>query len=234
MARSNGKQRKAERLARSIRRGDLAAAAKLIARHAMAPVRRGPSPAREPSAPVSLAQVCPGQELAVTTPAGEAACYLVRRTLAEVHQQAAAIQAEYAAVLRGARQQFDELGASPGLCHAADARPEDLLLIRAEAGQSDNEMVFLVGLMSYAAERLVFEQLLAREEREEAAVLQAFADRRDAAGVLVTFSGRPSQLKRIERRCPSGRSAAGPRAAAHGAAGARGDGRGRAAGWRGG
>jgi len=201
MERSGSKQREAQRLARSIRRGDLAAAAKLLSRHAGTAGPGKPAKARAPAGPVTLEKACPGRGLSVATPRGPSACYLVRGAASDVDPRAAAVEADYSAVLRGARQQFDELDASPGLCHAANARPEDLLIVRAVAGRSDSEMVFLVGLMSYTEGRLAFEQLLARRESEEAAVLSAFADRRDAAGVLVTFPGRTSELKQIQRRC---------------------------------
>ena len=188
-------------LGRSIRRGDLAAAAKLLSERAAAGGLRKAGPPGKAAEAVTLEKACPGKELAVATPAGQAACYVVRARARDLDPRAAPVETDYAAVLRGARQQFDELNASPGLCHAANARPEDLLLVRPEAGPTDSEMIFLVGLMSLAKGRLVCEQLLARRESEEAAVLSAFADRRDAAGVLVTFPGRTSQLRQIQRRC---------------------------------
>jgi len=134
------------------------------------------------------------------TPAGGRPCWLVRKRLIEVDGEAVAIARDYAAVLRGARQRFDELQASAALCHAADARPEDLLFVDIETCGLFGAGIFLVGLMSYADGGLLFDQYFARDYAQEAAILQAFAARCGAAGVLVSFNGKTFDMNMIRER----------------------------------
>lgn len=77
--------------------------------------------------------------------------------------------------MRGARQRFDELKASPALCCVADGGPGDPLFMDIETCGLSGSMIFLVGLMWCEGGRLVFRQHLARNYAEEPAVLQAFA-----------------------------------------------------------
>ena len=148
-----------------------------------------------------MQQACGGEETALAAAGDELHCYLVRRSAAEMDSRASSAAAEYAAVMRGARQRFDELAASPALCCVADARPEDLLFVKVEARSGVEPVIFLVGMMFHSNGQIILEQYLARDETEEKGVLTAFAVRHASAGVLVTFSGRRSQLKLIHGRC---------------------------------
>ncbi len=151
-------------------------------------------------AAIPLLDACPGEQAAVITDAGEMIYYLVRKTLAQVDPENVQIARDFAAVMRGARQRFDELEASAGLCHVANARPQDLLFMDIESCGLYGTSVFLVGLMSWQDEQLVFEQCLARTYAEEAAILHAFAQRLDSTGVLVTFNGKTFDMNMLRER----------------------------------
>lgn len=197
MGTQDARRRKQELLARSIAKGDMVTASRLLGVSG----RSRPKP-RLPE-PLSLAKACRGSEAAVQTPAGPRVCYRIRRTLREVSPEGGGIAREYSAVLRGARQRFDDdtaLGASAGLCHAADGGPEDLLFVDVETAQRGGGGVWLLGTMRYVGEQFLFEQHLARDDCEEPALLSAFADRYGEARVLVTFRGRPSAMKVLRER----------------------------------
>jgi len=187
-------------LTRSLARRDFASAAELLSLHGHSAINRRAPRAFTADAPVPLASACPGGETSVVTPTGLGKFYRIRRSLADVSEREAAIAGEYAAVLRGARQRLREMEAHAALCHAADARPEDLLFMDIETCGLSGTMIFLVGLMYYAGEQLMFEQYLARDYSEEAAILQAFADRYASAGVLVTFNGKAFDMNLIRER----------------------------------
>jgi uncharacterized protein YprB with RNaseH-like and TPR domain len=141
-------------------------------------------------------------------------CWLVRRTLAEIAPGSTQIAGEYAAVMRGARQRVDELEASPALCVVAASAPGDLLFMDIETCGLAGTGVFLVGTMFYEDEQLVFEQHLARDYAEEAAIVQAFYDRlgrgprepaaptggMPVAPVLVTFNGKAFDMNFLAER----------------------------------
>ena len=55
--------------------------------------------------------------------------------------------------------------------------------------------------MAWEDGHLAFEQWLARDYSEESAILQAFADRYEQAGVLVTFNGKSFDMSMIRERC---------------------------------
>jgi len=206
MEMSETRRRKLEMLSRAVARGDLVSAEELLLRSGHAGINRarpaaaGAVPAPLPR-PVALEKACPGHEVRVATPAGAAAYWLLRRMGPEVADDCRRIATEYAAVLKGARQRFDELAASPGLCHVADAAPGDLLFVDTETCGFSGTAVFLVGMMYYAEGGLVFEQCLARDYTEEGAVLAAFTERQEAAGVLVSFNGKAFDMTMVRERC---------------------------------
>ena len=155
-----------------------------------------------------MAEACGVGESRIDTGGGAAGPAAIRRPLAELLPAEPAVEREYLAVLRGARQRFDELEASPALCHVADAAPADVLLIAAETWSPSEAGLFLVGVMFCQAGRLIVEQYVARDEGQEAGVCRALADRYAAAGsdggrepVIVTFPGRRSQIKCLLDRC---------------------------------
>jgi uncharacterized protein YprB with RNaseH-like and TPR domain len=191
MAMSESRRRKLAMLTRSLAVGDIQAARGVLGR--LAPTPLGPPAAAEP---VSLAQAAPGVEQEL--PQGK--FWLIRRALRDISGDYLAVQGQYAAVLRGARQRFDELAASAGLCHIADGRPEGPLFMDIETCGLAGCPVFLVGLMSYQDGQLVFEQLLARHYGEEAAIVAAFADRLASASTLVTFNGKSFDMNMLRER----------------------------------
>jgi uncharacterized protein YprB with RNaseH-like and TPR domain len=150
--------------------------------------------------PVSLESACPGREVEVATPEGGGKCWLVRRTLGEIAPGSEHIACEYAAVMRGARQRVDELEASAALCVVTASAPGDLLFMDIETCGLAGTAVFLVGTMFYEDEQLVFQQHLARDYSEEAAIVQAFYDRLPSAGVLVTFNGKAFDMNFLAER----------------------------------
>ncbi len=150
--------------------------------------------------PIALAEACPGKETPIRTPLGDGVYWHIRRSLASVDDQARQIEARYGSVLRGARHRFDELEASPALCHVANANPADLLFMDLETCGFSGCPIFLVGLMAWQEGQLVIEQHLARDYSEEAAICQAFSDRYDAAGVLVTFNGKAYDMHMVRER----------------------------------
>ncbi len=172
------------------------------------PASRGPSPGpldieriQQATTPQALEQVCPGREIAVPAAPGDGRCWYVRTALSDWKPDLAHVPARYASVLRGMRQQFDELSASPGLCHAANAAPEDLLLAAVDAWKpGPAKAVFLIGTLHYADDDFILEQHLARTASEEPAVLRSFWDRYEKAGVLVTFQGAKTHLPLLRTR----------------------------------
>ncbi len=157
-------------------------------------------PRRAQGPPIPLTDACPGAEATVDTPAGPVTYWRIRRTLRQVEPENLHIATDYAAVLRGARHGFDELAASPALCQAANAGPEDLLFMDTETCGLAGTMIFLVGVMFHQAGELIFEQHLARDYSEEPGILAAFTRRYDAAEVLVTFNGKSFDLTQIRDR----------------------------------
>ncbi len=190
--------------------GDMAGAQVLLDRYGVggrgaeakdgAPTDPQERPSGAPAEPVSLADGCTGREVTVAGPLGEWAYWLVDGAVADVLPDESAVEAEYAAVLRGARQRFDELAASAELCVLADGGPGDPLFMDIETCGLSGAMIFLVGLMRYNGGRLVFQQHLARDYAEERAILSAFAEALPTAGVLVTFNGKSFDVPMIRER----------------------------------
>ncbi|HUU22320.1 MAG TPA: ribonuclease H-like domain-containing protein [Phycisphaerae bacterium] len=146
--------------------------------------------------PVPLAEAVPGVEVATD----HGPYWLVSRTLAEVSPDDVSAQAELAAVLRGARHRFDELAASAELCHVANGAPGDPLFMDIESCGLSGACIFLVGLMFFRDDQLVFDQLLARHYGEEPAILDAFGRRLEQAGTLITFNGKSFDITCIRDR----------------------------------
>lgn len=193
-----GKQDKqAHKLREAIASGDFASARELLASRAVpsATQRSAASPA------MSLEEAC-GVRARSADVGGRKVRYFSRRIRpVDFLPQCIDVEREYTSVLRGARQRFDELAASPALCHAADSRPEDLLFVAAEMCGPAAPWVCLAGVMFCEGSQLVVEQYLARDEGQEPGILQAFAERHAACGVVVTYSGRRSTYKLLRDRC---------------------------------
>ena len=203
------------RLTRLLADGDLGGAQKLLDRHGgagrkargssdciadTADRRTAMAPDDARDGPVLLADACPGGGVEIATSPGSQRYWLIGGPLADVLPDAAPVEAEYACVLRGARQRFDELSASAALCHLADGGPADPLFMDIETCGLSGAMVFLVGMMWQERGRLIFQQCLARDYSEEPGVLAAFANRLGEAGVLVTFNGKSFDIPMIAER----------------------------------
>jgi uncharacterized protein YprB with RNaseH-like and TPR domain len=187
------RRRKLSMLMKSLASGDVASAKKALEEHGHQGVNQAGPVSREP---VSLVAACGGVEVCE----GENAYWLIRRPLSEVSPDDAGISKEYAGVLAGARQRFDELEASAELCHIADGGPEDALYMDTETCGFSGSMIFLVGLMFCEDGELIFEQHFARHYGEEKAMLQAFAERLTRHRVLVTFNGKAFDMNMIRER----------------------------------
>ncbi len=186
-------------LSRSLARGDIASAARILAGRGHSGVNRGPD-AGGRAKPLELIAACGGAEASVAGPAGEMAYHLIVRPLSDLGADCVAIATRYAAVMRGAGQRFDEQAASAALCHAAEAAPEDLLFMDIESCGLYGASLFLIGTMVFEGGELVFRQHLARDYAEEAAVLTAFAQRLAACPLLVTFNGKAFDMTMIRER----------------------------------
>ena len=185
------RRKKLEMLTRSLAAGQTSRAEEVLAS-----VGRRPRPTRPPGEPLPLAKAVAGTQR--DGPRGP--YWLVRRALAEVSGDDAAVQRQYAAVLRGARQRFEELDASAALCHVANGTPDGPLFLDIETCGLVGACIFLVGLMQYRDGELIFEQHLARHYGEEPAILAAFAERLAAAATLITFNGKAFDMTNLRER----------------------------------
>ncbi|MHC4985320.1 MAG: ribonuclease H-like domain-containing protein [Planctomycetota bacterium] len=193
---SESRKRKLSMLAKSLSAGDVTSAQKALDEFGHA----GVNLKRPPSQPQTLEQACGGAETTIDIHGGKMPYWLIRRPLSEVSPDDVGISREFAAVLAGARQRFDELEASAALCHVADGGPEDVLFMDTETCGFSGSCIFLVGLMACEDRELVFEQHLARNYAEEAAILAAFAERLTRHRVLVTFNGKAFDMNMIKER----------------------------------
>jgi uncharacterized protein YprB with RNaseH-like and TPR domain len=192
------RRRKLQMLTRTIAQGDFAKARELLKAPAGQDAAADGQPAAE--GPLPLAEACPGCQAHIQCAAGALPYWLIRKAAGQVGPDAQRISRQYAAVMRGERQRFDELEASVALCHVADAQPQDVLFMDIESCGLYGASVFLVGMMLFEDDQLVFEQHLARDYTEEPAVLRAFAQRHSRAGVLVTFNGKSFDMNMIRDR----------------------------------
>jgi len=189
-----------EALKRALRRGDFAAAREMVAARGQPPELAAPPTAEA----VSLAEACGTAE----TEIDGCGVTVVRRAIQDYFPfptpHELAVQRDCARIFRGARQRFDEIAASPALCHAADAGAEDILLVTAETVGATDPVIFLVGIMYLQSGRLMIEQYLARDEGQEKGVLKALALLYGAAAVAATFGsgrGKRSIHKALLARC---------------------------------
>ena len=181
-------------LARLADRGDIVPASSLPP-----PVGGGQAGLRR-AAPISLAEACPGGKTVAGGPAGGGAYWLLRRPVDGLCQNAERLTREYVAVLKGARQRFDEIVASAEMCLASQADPTDLLFMDLETCGFSGSPIFLAGMLAYDGRRLEVRQCLARDYSEEPAVLDAFLSRLARAKLLVTFNGKAYDMTMIRDR----------------------------------
>ncbi len=194
------RRKKLEILRRSIVKGDFNTASDLLRAQGRSEKDIGYK-RYEPENPIPLEEACAGVETHVSMPLGVSRYWLIRRPLSKVAPDLLAIARDYAAVMRGARQQFDELAATEALCHAANGKPEDLLFMDVESCGFSGCTIFLVGMMYFEGEEFHFEQYLARNYAEEAAILRAYAERYAKSRLLVTYNGKAFDMNMIRERC---------------------------------
>ena len=190
------RRKKLEMLTRSLASGDIKGAEEVLRGGEERPGRRPAASTPPARGPMSLEEAAPGRETA--SAAGK--LWLVRRSLAEISGDYLEVQRDYAAVLRGARQRFDELIASEALCHIANGPPEGPLFLDIETCGLVGSCIFLVGVMFFHEDRFTFEQYLARHYGEEAAAISAFAKRLATAQTLVTFNGKAFDMTNLRER----------------------------------
>ncbi|MCJ7543791.1 MAG: ribonuclease H-like domain-containing protein, partial [Phycisphaerae bacterium] len=182
---SESRRRKLSMLSRSLAKGDIASAARLLAQHGHSGLNRGPGAGGRPE-PLPLLAACGGRASAVAANGRRLSYHLVHKKLSQLGADCLPVARRYVAVMRGAGQRFDEMSASAALCHAANARPEDPLFMDIESCGLAGASIFLVGTMAYRRGELVFRQYLARDYAEEAAILAAFSRRYARSALLVT------------------------------------------------
>lgn len=225
---SESRRKKLEMLMRTSSRARIVPASELLREHGHTGVNRGDGavaarPVEAPAAtadgttpssvevppdlltnpllrPLALEQACPGEERSIDLAGAPGRFWQIRRTLGDVAPDLRPIASEYDRVLRGARQRFDELDASVGLCHAANATSADLLFMDTETCGLTSATIFLVGVMFFDGGDLVFEQYLARDYSEEPAVLATFFRRYERCNLLVTFNGKAFDMTMIRER----------------------------------
>ena len=186
-------------LSRSLARGDVAGAARLLARHGHSAVNRGLG-AGGRAEPLPLTAACGGRASGVASRGRKLPYHLVCKKLSQLGGDCLPVARRYLAVMRGAGQRFDELSPSAALCHTANARPQDPLFLDIETCGLAGASIFLVGTMAYRHGELVFRQYLARDYAEEAAILHAFSRRYAATPLLVTFNGKAFDMTMIRER----------------------------------
>ncbi len=184
------------KLTRWLARGDVRRAQETLDADAARAAREAPAAEPVLAEPLSLERACPGR----VADGAFGPYWHIERALADISAAEVPVAREYAHVMSGARQRFDELSASPELCHVSVAGPGDLLFMDTETCGFAGSVVFLVGLMSFRDGGLVFDQFLARDYAEERAVLGEFSERLAAACVLVTFNGKAFDMNMIRDR----------------------------------
>lgn len=80
------------------------------------------------------------------------------------------------------------------------AFPEDVLFFDVESTGLGQTPLFLIGVMSWEQDNLVIRQFLARDCREEAAIIQLFVEMAAAKSLFITFNGKSFDLPMVYQR----------------------------------
>ena len=199
------KDDRARELRRSLQQGGLDAARRILgsARGERCFASR-PTPSQPaPDAPHSLQAVWGGEEILVSTSRGQVPCWRSEPEVSEIDAGAGEIGSLLASCMKGGGERFDELRASPGLCHLADASQSEVVFLRSHSvGGKDG----VTPAISKAISRdgvIHVTQRIARSAGEESAVLQLFADVCEEARVVVMFGGRSDSPRSLQRRMKS-------------------------------
>ena len=215
---SQDRQDKLEQLRRRLAEGDLSAARRLIQ-----PTRPRPAAPAEADDQPHDGQAAPARRRSPATaeprlrehrgPAG--VCGWLHAPIRQVCPKLMPVQREYANVLRGARQRWDELAAPAELCKLADAGVAEVLLADLlavtpdhtqgpmddqPADRSKGRRVLLVGLLHWRVDGLQFDHYLARRQDEEPAALEALVRRMEQASAIVTFNGKRAAMPLLSDR----------------------------------
>ena len=218
------RQDRLRQLRQRLAQGDIAGARRVVESAGAGPVqsgRAGSSVAGATSGPLVGADDHAGQEdstppESLTRPdlrdlprLGEysgprGVCAHVRQSLREALPEQAGLARQFKAILRGARQRWDELAAPVQLCHLADADVHEVLLLDVlTLGAKDSRWVWMAGLMQWQDRDLWLDHFVARPQSEAPAVLEALSGRLERSSVVVSFGGAkgfwPLLQERMER-----------------------------------
>ncbi|MFW5818182.1 MAG: hypothetical protein ACOCWV_06520, partial [Planctomycetota bacterium] len=199
------KDDRARELRRSLQQGDLDGARRILgsAKGERCFASR-PTPSQPvPNAPHSLQAVWGGEEVLVSTSRGQVPCWRSEPEALEIDPAAGEIASLLASCMKGGGERFDELRASPGLCHLADAAEEQVVFLRSHSVGGKSGMTAAISKAISRDGVIHVTQHVARSPREEPGVLQLFADACEWAGVVVMFGGRSDSPKSLQRRMKS-------------------------------
>lgn len=193
MTERENNQDRVDRLRRSLQTGDLDGARRILGSANGEPcfTSRPMESSATPDQPggAGVGDVLGGEEILVSTSRGQVACWRCEPDPGEIDPAGEDIAAMFTSCMKGGGERFDELRASPGLCHLADASEEQVVFLRSHsAGRSEGYVV--VSRAVSRDGRLRISQRIARKGAEEPAVLQMFSDACEETGVLVMFGGR--------------------------------------------
>ncbi len=147
-------------------------------------------------------------DLAASTPAriltsdGPGWCLVAAVRLADWSPGLANVAVDYLSVMRGARERFDELNASAGLCLAANSPPDAVLVVDPVVVDRPEPHCGAIGVAGVAddGKDVEFVHYIARDPDEERVVLAALAPHYAACRVAATFAPRNRALGFVRKR----------------------------------
>jgi uncharacterized protein YprB with RNaseH-like and TPR domain len=192
-----------DRLRRSLQQGDLDGARRILGStrgdpcFASRPTGSAPT---QPPDPTGLDEVWGGEEILVATSRGQVPCWRCGPDPSEIDPAANEIGSLFASCMKGGGERFDELRASPGLCHLANAEESEVAFVRTCSVGGKNGGYVVVSRALSRDGYLSISQRVARTGSEEPAALQLFANACEEAGVVVMFGGRRDTPEAVKRR----------------------------------
>ncbi len=201
----HNKDDRVDQLRQSLRQGDLDGARRILgsAKGEQCFASR-PTPSQPaPCAPHSLQAVWGGEEILVSTSRGQVTCWRSEPDADEIDPCADEIGSLFASCMKGGGERFDELRASPGLCHLADAAESDVVFLRSHSAGGKAGATTVISKAISRDGVIQVTQRIARSVQEEPAVLQLFADVCEEASVVVMFGGRDDSPRSLQRRMKS-------------------------------
>jgi len=134
----------------------------------------------------------------VKTESGE--FLLVRRELAEIWRGAERFVSHYCLVFKRGAIAVDPASLHPDLQQVCQADPCRLLYLDIETCGLSSAPVFLIGMLYLEGERMLIDQLLARDYEEEAPILEFFWANISRFDGIVTFNGKSFDLPFLKDR----------------------------------